>query len=178
MTATVTVGFRQFNDRNQLRLYQTIASGQQAILRFLLDGPDLFSTGYTDTDTGPVGAWCLLRLPPPLCNRFSAFCPGGAGFGPVLRAALVRRAEVAALAAWAAHEAAWRGRNDAPLRGNDTLRLYPTGRHLLLPQSPAPTTVRVVRSFILRRFRTRYYHYLFVTGTTPNDAACLVPTAR
>lgn len=165
------VGFRTMSLARQLRLFDTISSGRQAVLRFRLPGPAIFATGYCSSS--PCGAWCFLRFPSGL--RYSAFCPGGGEFGVLLRDALCDRAEDRCLAAWCADRAACRS-PACCYRVDWSLRVYRVGRCFLLPQSTVPTVVRVVRSFILRRFGDRYYHYVFLTGVFPDAGLSSDPT--
>lgn len=166
------VGFTTLSDRGKLKLYETIASGRQATLRFRLFAPDIFATGYS---INPTGAWCMLKFNNG--RRFTAFCPGGESFSPLLRDALCDRAEDMALAEWAAWSRRQYGR--APVSApNKSLRQYWRGRLLRLPASPVPTTVKVVRSFIIRRFGSRYYHYIFLAGVTDADNPLATTPAR
>lgn len=162
----IPVGFTSLGDSLKLKLYSTIAAGRQATLRFKLLGPDIFATGYS---TNPTGAWCMLKFSNG--RRFTAFCPGGESFSPLLRDALCDRAEDMALAEWAA----WSKRQyrRAPVYAcNKSLRRYWRGRLLRLPASPVPTTVKIVRSFIVRRFATKYFHYIFLAGVSDGPVSC------
>jgi hypothetical protein len=161
----IPVGFRQFSDKNKLKLAETIMSGRPALLRFLLIGPNVFATGYLGdcrTAQGDCpeqsGAWCLLRFPSGL--RFSAFCPGGVEYGALLRDELCFRAEQMALDQWRDYGASLFGRAPCGYLVDRSLSRYFLGRKLLLPMCSSPTCVVVRQSMILRRFGTRYYHYI------------------
>lgn len=166
------IGFKTLREDRKLKLYATIASGRQAVLRFRLFAPDIFATGYS---VNPTGAWCMLKFNNG--RRFTAFCPGGESYSALLRDALCDRAEDMALAEWAAWTRSKYTRSGARSLRNRSLRMFWRGRLLRLPASPVETIVKITRSFIIRRFGNKYFHYIFIAWVTDDTTTATCPKA-